>query len=189
MSKKTRTQILKIDFLHEKILFFGLDFFPVNIWLCSFRKTHLYRPAMRGAGFARRYVEKSMNLPSIRVFSRRASLVGYRSRVYLHGVAERNWFQNPTRRRLEGEGPSTRTTKVAKTFLVLLNVSWWSRLLRACYKRQETGSFRILAEILRKCQLATPIARIWLHVRRMDSFKEEVHIRSNRNPASHFFNM
>ena len=78
-------------------------------------------------------------------------------------------FQNPTRRRLEGEGPSTLTTKVAKTFLVLLNVSWWSRLLRACYKRQETGSFRILAEIMRKLQFDTPVTRIWLHVKKMDS--------------------
>ena len=30
--------ILKINFLHEKIIFFALDFFPVKVWLCSVRK-------------------------------------------------------------------------------------------------------------------------------------------------------
>ena len=30
--------ILKIEFLHEKIIFFGLDFFPDKVWLCSVQK-------------------------------------------------------------------------------------------------------------------------------------------------------
>ena len=30
--------ILKIKFLHEKILFFALDFFPDKVWLCNIRK-------------------------------------------------------------------------------------------------------------------------------------------------------
>ena len=28
--------ILEIEFLHEKIIFFGLDFFPDKVWLCRF---------------------------------------------------------------------------------------------------------------------------------------------------------
>ena len=36
MSKKIRTQHLKIKFLHEKIIFFGLDFFPIKVWMYTF---------------------------------------------------------------------------------------------------------------------------------------------------------
>ena len=35
--------ILKIKFLHEKILFFGVDFFPDKVWLWIVRKWALHR--------------------------------------------------------------------------------------------------------------------------------------------------
>ena len=34
----SKFHILKMEFLHEKIIFFGLDFFPDKVWLCSVRK-------------------------------------------------------------------------------------------------------------------------------------------------------
>ena len=34
----SKFHILKIEFLNEKIIFFGLDFFPDQVWLCSVRK-------------------------------------------------------------------------------------------------------------------------------------------------------
>ena len=35
---KFKFHILKIEFLREKIIFFGLDFFPGKVWLCSVQK-------------------------------------------------------------------------------------------------------------------------------------------------------
>ena len=34
----SKFHILKIEFLHEKIIFFCLDFFPGKVWLCSVQK-------------------------------------------------------------------------------------------------------------------------------------------------------
>ena len=71
--KNFRFQILKINFRHEKLIFFAQDFFPGKVWSCTFDFWPLRRYSSTLAQAARGNVKKSMILHSMSVFSQRAS--------------------------------------------------------------------------------------------------------------------